>query len=207
MDVDPELVAHAVERARVAGQEVRVHFDTGDPTDLPYADAVFDIAIGEIGLSATDTPAAVRELVRVVRPGGTILLVQPVWTADVEEHRRERLARRLGFRPFLAQRWKLMLREAGAVDLVAEDLSDVAASRSSGPSARTLTDFFAVRDRFAVAFKALRRWGWPGVSAAIGREQELRRLVTDERVLGLSLIRGTRSAPAAASEEHAATAD
>ncbi len=196
VDPDPDLVAHAVERARVAGLGALVQFDPGDPDDLPYTDAVFDVAIGEIGLSASDAECAVRELVRVVRPGGRVLLVQPVWTADVEEGRKTVLARRLGFRPYLPQRWKVMLRAAGARDLYAEDLSDVAASRTGPASVRTLTDYFAVRDRFAVAFAALRRWGWPGISAAVGREHELRRLATRERVLGLSLLWGTRSAKA-----------
>jgi SAM-dependent methyltransferase len=194
VDPDADLVAHAIERARVAGLGTLVQFDQGDPRDLPYTDAVFDLAIGEIGLSAADAERAVEELARVVKPGGRVLLVQPVWTADVDEARKAILARRLGFRPFLAQRWKVMLRTAGVGELMAEDLSDVAASRTGATSVRTLTDFFAVRDRLAVAFAALRRYGWPGISAAIGREQELRRLVSRERVLGLSLIWGVRKA-------------
>ena len=194
VDPDADLVAHATERARVAGLGTLVQFDQGDPRDLPYTDAVFDLAIGEIGLSAADAERGVRELARVVKPGGRVLLVQPVWTADVEEARKAILARRFGFRPYLAQRWKVMLRAAGVGELNAEDLSDVAASRTGAASVRTLTDFFTVRDRFAVAFAALRRYGWPGISAAIGREQELRRLVSRERVLGLSLIWGVRKA-------------
>ena len=198
VDPDADLVTHALERTRAAGLAGLVHFDPGDPGDLPYTDAVFDVAIGEIGLSAGDAERAVRELVRVVRPGGRVLLVQPVWTANVEEGRKAVLARRLGFRPYLPQRWKVMLRAAGARDLYAEDLSDVAASRTGPASVRTLTDYFRVRDRFAVALAALRRWGWHGVSALVRRERELRRLVTKERVLGLSLLWGTRGAEAEA---------
>jgi SAM-dependent methyltransferase len=192
VDPDPALIEHAAERARVAGIGSLVQFDEGDPRDLPYTDGVFDLAIGEIGLSAVEAEGAVKELGRVVRDGGRVLLVQPVWTADVEEGRKSVLARRLGFRPFLPQRWKVMLRAAGVDDLQAEDLSDVASSRTGAVSIRTLTDFFTVRDRFAVAFAAFRRWGWPGIAAAVGREQVLRRLVSRERVLGLSLIWGTR---------------
>lgn len=195
VDPDPELVEHATERARSAGLGTLVHFDTGSPHGLPYTDEVFDVVIGEIGLSASGNPAeAVGELVRVARPGAAVLLVQPVWTADVAERRREVLIRRLGFRPALPQRWKQMLRDAGVENLRAEDLSDVAASRTGAASVRTLTDYFAVRDRLQVAFAAWRRWGWIGVSAVLGREQQLHRLVTRERILGLALIRGTKRA-------------
>lgn len=158
------------------------------------------MAIGEIGLSVGDPAEAVRELVRVARPRGVLLLVQPVWTADVVGRRKDVLVRRLGFRPALPQRWKQLLRDAGAVDLHAEDLSDVASLRTGAASVRTLTDYFAVRDRLHVAFAAWRRWGWAGVSAALGREQELHGLVTRQRILGLSLVWGTKDrSPARAS--------
>ncbi|MEN8375857.1 MAG: methyltransferase domain-containing protein [Gemmatimonadota bacterium] len=193
VDPDAELVGHATQRALAAGLEAQVHFDQASPTDLPYTDAVFDVAIGEIGLSAVDAGAAVAELARVTRPGGAILLVQPVWTADVDERRRDALTIGLGFRPLLPQRWKQLLLEAGAEDLYVDDLSEVAASRTGAASVRTLTDFFTVRDRLAVTLSALRRWGWAGASAAIKRGNEIRHLVSRDRVLGLSLIRATMS--------------
>ncbi len=198
VDPDPDLVEHATERARAAGLATLVHFDQGSPLSLPYTDEVFDVVIGEIGLSASEPPQAVGELVRVARPGAAVLLVQPVWTADVAQRRREVLIGRLGLRPALPQRWKQLLREAGVESLLAEDLSDVASSRTGAASVRTLTDFFAVRDRLHVAFQAWKRWGWAGVSAVLGREQELYRLVSGERVLGLSLIRGTKRVDPAA---------
>ncbi len=200
VDPDDGLIQHATDRARAAGLGTFVHFDQGSPHSLPYTDEVFDVVIGEIGLSAAEPVAAVRELVRVARRGGAVLLVQPVWTAGVPERRRQMLAGRLGFRPALPQRWKQLLREAGVVDLYAEDLSDVAASRTGAASVRTLTDFFAVRDRVQVAYAAWRRWGWVGVSAALGREQELNRLVTRERILGLSLVWGSKQDDAARME-------
>jgi hypothetical protein len=43
--------------------------------------------------------------------------------------------------------------------------------------------------------RALRRWGWRGVRGAIVREREIHRLLTHERVLGLSMIKGVRWSP------------
>ena len=43
-----------------------------------------------------------------------------------------------------------------------------------------------------ILHRAFQRWGWRGVRGAVVREQEVHRLLTRQRVLGLSLIWGTR---------------
>ena len=45
--------------------------------------------------------------------------------------------------------------------------------------------------------RALRRWGWRGVRGAVVREREIHQLLTRERVLGLTMIKGTRWSPEA----------
>ena len=55
-----------------------------------------------------------------------------------------------------------------------------------------LAELFSVRQKFAILRRAMRRWGWRGVRGAVLREQEIHRLLTRERVLGLSMIKGTR---------------
>jgi ubiquinone/menaquinone biosynthesis C-methylase UbiE len=52
----------------------------GDVTRLPFADGSFDAlhcVTVLIHRTVTDVPAAVRELVRVLRPGGTLALLEP----------------------------------------------------------------------------------------------------------------------------------
>lgn len=193
VDPDPELIEAAVEVARNAGLASRLHFDPASPLDLPYKDDVFDLSIGEIGLSATTDPAAaVAELVRVTKPMGVVALIQPFWTQKVEGRRQDVLVRRLGMRPALLQQWKQMLRSAGVVELHVEDLSEAAGSRGGALPATGLGEFLAVRDRVSVLWKAWKRWRWQGVSAAFGRESEVRRLVTHERLLGLALVKGVK---------------
>jgi arsenite methyltransferase len=57
----------------------RVHLDTGDMQELPYADESFDLATASLAIhniSAKDGRAkAVTEAVRVLRPGGRLLIV------------------------------------------------------------------------------------------------------------------------------------
>ena len=190
VDPDAELVERAVERAKEAGLASRLHYEAAPLEDLPYQDAVFDVAIGEIGLAAAeDVQAAVRELVRVTRPLGSVVLIQLVWTGNVTPERREAVAEHLGLRPLVLVEWKQMLREAGVVDLHVEDWADAAARRGG---ARGLADFLSLRTLGAMLWRAGRQWGWRGVRAALARDRQVRALLTRERVLGLSLIKGTR---------------
>lgn len=193
--VDPDRAAVDVanHRAKTAGMGERLHFDTAPLQELPYQDAVFDLAMGEIELAAAaDPPAAVRELVRVTRPGGTVVLIQPVWVRAVEPERGTELVERLGIRPHLVVEWKQMLKDAGVTDLVVEDWSDAAASQHQPSVLGGLAELFTFRGKLRLLPRAWERWGWKGVRAVLSRERELRQLIQEERVLGVSMIKGTR---------------
>ncbi|HEX2189124.1 MAG TPA: methyltransferase domain-containing protein [Longimicrobiaceae bacterium] len=197
VDPDARLIREAEHRARAQGEEGRVTFQAASLDDLPYRDAIFDVTIGEIGLAATvDPAAAVRELVRVTKPLGSVVLVQLIWTGNVDPRRREILVRHLGARPMILVEWKQLLRDAGVVDLLVEDWSDVPSPFR--PAAGPFPDFaeiFTVREKLRIVWRALERWGWSGVRGALMREREIHHLLTRERVLGLSLIKGTRWLP------------
>src|ERR671934_2063408 len=87
LDQSPEMLAEARERVAAAGVAERITLVEGTADRLPFDDAAFD------GLSFTylvryvDDPAAtLRELARVVRPGGTIAslefaLPRGIWRA------------------------------------------------------------------------------------------------------------------------------
>jgi hypothetical protein len=153
---------------------------------------VFDLVIGDFGLAATADPAAaVRELARVTKPLGAVVLIQFTWTRQIEPRQRAALVAHLGLRPQLLVEWKQMLRDAGVVELHVEDLS------GGGPGGGVtggsgLAAFGGFRDRLGVLRLAWRRWGWPGVRMLLHQDQDTRRLLSGERALGLSLIRGTR---------------
>jgi SAM-dependent methyltransferase len=73
LDIAPALLDTARRRAADAG--LTIQFDEGHPEALPYADASFDLAISMFGIMFTARPEpAARELTRVVRPGGRIVL-------------------------------------------------------------------------------------------------------------------------------------
>jgi ubiquinone/menaquinone biosynthesis C-methylase UbiE len=74
VDVQPEMLAHTSRAARERGLE-NVLATQGDARSLPFEDGQFDAAylvtvLGEI----PDQQATMRELARVVRPGGRVVV-------------------------------------------------------------------------------------------------------------------------------------
>ena len=73
-DLQQEMLDHTLRRAAAAGV-VNIEARRGDARELPYADATFDAAylvavLGEI----PDQDAALRELARVLKPGGRLVV-------------------------------------------------------------------------------------------------------------------------------------
>jgi len=77
LDYVPELLQRAGERARAEGLSLELAL--GDAEQLPFEDGSFDAALSTFGVMfAPDQERAARELLRVVRAGGTIALAN--WT-------------------------------------------------------------------------------------------------------------------------------
>jgi SAM-dependent methyltransferase len=71
LDLTPELLVRARENARLANLDVEWH--EGDVEQLPFNDATFDVVLSQYGHMFAPRPeVAVKEMLRVLRPGGTI---------------------------------------------------------------------------------------------------------------------------------------
>ncbi|MDO1530038.1 class I SAM-dependent methyltransferase [Fulvimonas sp. R45] len=72
--------------AELAGLRERVRIDTGDMRRMPYPDASFDVVISSLAIhnlpTQTDREQAVREIARVLKPGGRVALLDFRHTAD-----------------------------------------------------------------------------------------------------------------------------
>ena len=81
VDLDPERLAFAGERARAMGRAVRVA--VADGHQLPFGSETFETVVCTLAIcDVKDRAAVLAELHRVVQPGGSLLLVdhlEPRW--------------------------------------------------------------------------------------------------------------------------------
>jgi SAM-dependent methyltransferase len=72
LDLTPELLARAKEHGGVAGFG-DIAWREGDAEALPYADGQFDVVLSQFGhMFAPRAEVATREMLRVLKPGGTL---------------------------------------------------------------------------------------------------------------------------------------
>lgn len=71
IDLTPQLLERARDNAAIA--EAAVEWHEGDAEELPFRDAEFDIVLSQFAhIFAPRPEVALREMLRVLRPGGTI---------------------------------------------------------------------------------------------------------------------------------------
>jgi SAM-dependent methyltransferase len=79
VDYVPMLLEEGRKRAEAEG--LRIDFVEGDAEDLAFEDASFDVGISTLGIMfAPNQDRAAEELLRVVKPGGTIAMAN--WVPD-----------------------------------------------------------------------------------------------------------------------------
>jgi ubiquinone/menaquinone biosynthesis C-methylase UbiE len=97
IDIAPNMTAAARALAGHDGQGcLNLRFDTGPAERLPYATASFDAAFAaRLLLHVDDRPVVVREMTRVVHPGGRVVLMDWDFETVAVDHSDRTLTRRI----------------------------------------------------------------------------------------------------------------
>lgn len=78
VDREPIWISKAAARAEALGLGGRFHYQEGDATSLPFPDNTFDLVTCQTVLIHLEDPRrALKEMLRVVQPGGTIFVTEP----------------------------------------------------------------------------------------------------------------------------------
>jgi ubiquinone/menaquinone biosynthesis C-methylase UbiE len=78
IDVSPDLIEVARERARMVGVEDRVEFVVADAATAPITDGAFDAVLAMSVVHHMPAEDALNALERLLRPGGRIAFLEPV---------------------------------------------------------------------------------------------------------------------------------
>jgi ubiquinone/menaquinone biosynthesis C-methylase UbiE len=85
IDVEEQLIEAA--RERISRQRLgdRISFQLVDPGPLPFLDCSFDVVFSKDALvHIADKPALYREMIRVLRPGGSMIAADWLWSEAAE---------------------------------------------------------------------------------------------------------------------------
>lgn len=78
IDISEAEIARARQRALAEGYADRVDFRAGDAHATGYPDDAFDLIVGNAIIHHLDIPRALRELRRILRPGGRAVFNEPL---------------------------------------------------------------------------------------------------------------------------------
>ncbi|MFX1521630.1 MAG: methyltransferase domain-containing protein [Promethearchaeota archaeon] len=96
IDIFPEIIKLASEYARRENLTSLIRFEMGDAENLSYTDGYFDGAFAARLLLHVNNPQeVVRELTRVVRPGGRVVLMDWDFETLVVDHSNREITRRI----------------------------------------------------------------------------------------------------------------
>lgn len=131
LDLNPHGIATATQVAAAAGLDQRVRFEQCDASEpLRFRDASFDAAFAnDVLCHIPGRPALLRELYRVIRPGGRVLFSDALVIAGLISH--AEIAVRSSIGPYFFSppgENERLLESAGFALLSASDTSDEAAS-------------------------------------------------------------------------------
>jgi ubiquinone/menaquinone biosynthesis C-methylase UbiE len=125
LDITESRHASAIRLTELVGLQHLVDFRLGNALAMPFADASFDVVIGqEAWVHVPDKERLIAECARVVRPGGMIAFTDILRGPQLEPESQERLRRAMAFASFeTLDGYARLLAENGCTVLERDDLT------------------------------------------------------------------------------------
>jgi len=178
IDPDSEAIEAAERSSRDAGLSGLTTFQAGTPADLPHESQVFDITAANLMcLEDVDGARVIGEMGRVARPMSVVAAIVPTWLRTPDP-RDARVLASAGVRPQLIMEWKGAFRDAGIVELSVE-----AAATDGG---------WIAEGWLGLMVRGWRAARWAGLRTVLSREFRVLYKLAHRRILGLSIVKGTR---------------
>ncbi|MBC8331226.1 MAG: class I SAM-dependent methyltransferase [Anaerolineae bacterium] len=122
VDILPGMVASATRWANEQNLSEQIEFRLGDAQNLPFDDNQFDALICEsVNVFVPDKAKAMREYLRVLKPGGHIGLTEAIWVNDPSPETEAIIIEATGQQLQASAVWENLLKEAGFVGVVVEN--------------------------------------------------------------------------------------
>jgi ubiquinone/menaquinone biosynthesis C-methylase UbiE len=125
LDITESRHAAAVRLTALVGLEHLVDFRLGNALDMPFADAAFDVVIGQEAFAhVPDKPRLIAECARVVRPGGVIAFTDILRREGLSAAEFERLQSGMTFQSLeTLDGYRRLLARSGCAVVGRDDLS------------------------------------------------------------------------------------
>lgn len=118
VDLLQRMIEQSLERISGRSLQDRVALAVADARRLPFADATFDAVMMEsLNVFFEDKPAAMREYVRVTRPGGYVGITEMTWLSPPSPQTAAYYRRVVFADALQAEGWIELLEEAGLQDV------------------------------------------------------------------------------------------
>ena len=121
IDLSSGMIEKAIVRAKNKGLENRLSFRTADAQELPFEDNSFDVVICEsMNAFIPDKTRAMKEYVRVIKPGGFVGINEVHWVKEPTDDLRKYAELIMAGANFLSvEGWRNLIVEAGLLEVQA----------------------------------------------------------------------------------------
>ncbi len=149
-----------IERARQKAKprNLEIEFEQADAHQLPFGEAAFERVLSECTTCLLDKERAIREMVRVVKPGGYVGIHDICWQPDTPSKMKKRLAETEEESPETLEGWKLLFEKAGLVEIETVDKSFLIPTWIKDSKKK-----LGFKGQLKLWLKIVRRWGIRGL--------------------------------------------